>query len=323
MCDLSGERAPVSTMKLIKPLDQLTPADLPRVGGKAYNCARLKQAGLPVPDGFAIMTDAMDVPITSVDLNEALDRFPDPTLFAVRSSAADEDSAGHSFAGIHETKLNVTRDGIAEAIRACLASAQSPRALAYRRTQGLTTDHIQTGVLVQAMIQPVVSGVAFTLNPVTGASNELVINASWGLGEALVSGRVEPDEFHVRKSDSAVLSTRIGSKRHRVVSKNGISSLIETKEQEQETRTLTNEQLQKLATLLERIEQEYGSPQDVEWCHDGAQFWIVQARAVTTTPQLLLPDIQWTRANARDILPDLTSPQALQMICARACGGSG
>ena len=302
-------------MKLIKPLDQLTPTDLPRVGGKAYNCARLRQVGLPVPDGFAIMTDAMDLSIPSVDLNEALDRFPDPTLFAVRSSAADEDSAGHSFAGIHETRLNVTRDGVAEAIRTCLASVQSPRALAYRRTLGLTTDHVLTGVLVQAMIQPVVSGVAFTLNPVTGASNEMVINASWGLGEALVSGRVEPDEFRVRKTDSALLSTRIGSKRHRVVSENGVSSLVETNEQEHETRTLTNEQLQELAALLGRIEQEYGSPQDVEWCYDGAQFWIVQTRAVTTTPQLPIPDIQWTRANAREVLPDLTSPQVLPMIC--------
>lgn len=309
------KRFPVSAMKLIKPLDHLTPADLPRVGGKAYNCARLRQAGLPVPDGFAIMTDAMALSIPSVDLNKALDRFPDPTMFAVRSSAADEDSAGHSFAGIHETRLNVTRDGVDEAISACLASVQSPRALAYRRTQGLTTDHIQTGVLVQAMIQPVVSGVAFTLNPVTGTTNELVINASWGLGEALVSGRVEPDEFRVRKSDSAVLSARIGSKRHRVVSKNGVSSLVETNEQEQDIRTLTNEQLQELVALLVRIEQEYGSPQDVEWCHDGAQFWIVQTRAVTTLPQMPLPDIQWTRANAREILPDLTSPQALLMIC--------
>jgi len=308
------ERSTRSAMKLIKPLDQLTPAYLPNVGGKAYNCARLRQAGFPVPDGFAIITEAMDLSIPPVDLNEALDRFPSTTLFAVRSSAADEDSAGHSFAGIHETKLNVTRNGITEAISACLASVQSPRALAYRRSQGLTTDNIQTGVLVQAMIQPVISGVAFTLNPVTGATNELVINASWGLGEALVSGRVEPDEFRVRKSDGVVLSTRIGSKRHRVVSKNGVSSLVETEEHEQETLTLTNKQLQELAALLGRIEQEYGSPQDVEWCHDGTQFWIVQTRAVTTTIQLRLPDIQWTRANASEILPDLTSPQALQTI---------
>jgi len=179
----------------------------------------------------------------------------------------------------------------------------------------VSIDHLQTGVLVQVMIQPVVSGVAFTMNPVTGAATELVINASWGLGEALVSGRVEPDEFRVSKTDGAMLSTRIGSKRHRVVSENGVSRLVETNAHEQEECTLTNEQLQELAALLGRIEQEYGSPQDVEWCHDGAQFWIVQTRDVTAIPQLPLPDIQWTRANVREILPDLTSPQALPKIC--------
>jgi len=243
--------SPGSANKLIKPLDQITPVDLPRVGDKAYNCARLRWVGVPVHDGFAVMTDAVALSIPSVDLNKALDRFPEPTLFAVRSSAADEDSAGHSFAGIHETWLNVTRDGVAEAIKECFASVQSLRAIAYRRTQGLQTDHLQTGVLVQVMIQPVVSGVAFTMNPVTGAATELVINASWGLGEALVSGRVEPDEFRVSKTDGAMLSTRIGSKRHRVVSENGVSRLVETNAHEQEECTLTNEQLKSSQLYLD------------------------------------------------------------------------
>ena len=171
-----------SVIRIIKSLDQLTPDDMPKVGGKAYNCARLRKAGFPVPDGFAITTDMSDSFTQVVSLDKALDRFPDQTLFAVRSSAADEDSTDHSFAGIHETRLNVTRDGVADAISACLASVQSPRALAYRRTMGLSTDSVQTGVLVQAMIQPVVSGVAFTLNPVTrapGLSKRLCPN-DWG-----------------------------------------------------------------------------------------------------------------------------------------------
>ena len=223
---------------MIKSLDQLTSADLPYVGGKAYNCAHLKQSGFPVPDGFAISTDMIEKKILSVSIDKVMDQFPDQTLFAVRSSAADEDSTDHSFAGIHETKLNVTRDRVVDAIRECLESVRSPRALSYRRTIGLTTEHIKTGVLVQVMIQPIISGVGFTMNPVTGATNELVINASWGLGEVLVSGRVEPDEFRIRKSDFTVLSTRIGSKRHWIMLKNGVSSLIETKEQDQKTSPL-------------------------------------------------------------------------------------
>jgi pyruvate,water dikinase len=201
-----------------------------------------------------------------------------------------------------------------EAVNACLESVNAPRAIAYRRVIGLKMDNVMTGILVQEMIQPIVSGVAFTMNPVTGATDELVINASWGLGEALVSGRVEPDEFHVRKSDGTVLSSSIGSKRFFVASKNGVSTLVETEEQKQEAFTLSNKQLQELTDLLTRIEQEYGSPQDIEWCHDGDQFWILQSRVVTKKTQLPLADIQWTRANVREILPDLTSPQALQTI---------
>src|SRR5262249_36021726 len=154
-------------------------------------------------------------------------------------------------------------------------------ALAYRRTQGLATEGLRTGVLVQVMIQPVVAGVAFTLNPVTGMQDELVISASWGLGEAVVGGRVDPDEFRVRKHDRALLATKLGSKRHRVHCQNGAARLVETTAAERSCPSLTEAQVQALATLLLRIEEHYRVPQDVEWCHDGQQFWIVQARPVT------------------------------------------
>src|SRR6185436_11977269 len=123
------------------------------------------------------------------------------------------------------------------------------------------------GVLVQCMVAAEVSGVAFTLNPITGA-DEIVINAAWGLGEALVSGQVDPDEFTVRKTDLAVTATRLGAKDGATASP---ASLLPT-------------QLAELAAMLIGIEQHYGAPQDVEWCHDGRQFWIVQSRPVTTAP---------------------------------------
>ena len=295
---------------MIKSLDQITPADAPRVGGKAHNCARLKQAGFPVPDGMAVMADAKGSSQVFPELHDWLMRLPHRARLAVRSSAADEDSAGHSFAGIHETKLNVPREGVAEAIRACWASVESPRALAYRRTQGLPTRDVPAGVLVQEMIQPISSGVALTLNPVTGARDELVINASWGLGEAVTSGYVDPDEFRVRKTDGIVLSSHIGSKRHRMVSEHGVSHLIHTGEQERSQPSLTDDQLRELAAQLVRIEQFYNVPQDVEWCRDGKQFWILQSRPakILAYPQ---SDVEWTRANLREVLPDLPSPQVL------------
>ena len=308
----SGEEQPPP---FVKSLDQLTAADSVRVGGKAYNCARLRQAGFPVPDGVAVMTGAIESSAASAELDDWLMRLPRDTLLAVRSSAVGEDSAGHSFAGIHETKLNVSRDGVADAVRACRASVGSPQAVAYRRMQGLPTEHIRTGVLVQRMIQPVISGVAFTINPITGARDEIVISASWGLGEAVVMGQTDPDEFHVRKSDGVVLSSHIGDKRYRVMSEQGVSRLVETEERERAEPSLDGERLRELAGMLVQIEQHYQAPQDIEWCHDGTQFWIVQSRPVTTSPGRSDPELEWTRANLREVLPDLTSPQALAEVC--------
>jgi rifampicin phosphotransferase len=318
-------------MAQIKSLEQITAADATLVGGKAYNCARLRQAGFAVPDGFVLMANAPDDFAAGREFQDALAQMPLETLFAVRSSSADEDGAAHSFAGIHETRLNVTREGLGDAIRACRASVESAQALAYRRAQGLKVDGQQTGVLVQKMIGAVASGVAFTINPVTGARDELVISASWGLGEALVGGHVEPDEFRVRKSDGELLSSHTGSKLYRAVSERGVSRLVETENDERTKPSLTDEQLRELSALLVRIEEHYGAPQDVEWCHDGAQFWIVQSRPITATP-LLAPqtlatqdeahhervaqqDIEWTRANAREVLPDIPSPQVLFALC--------
>jgi pyruvate,water dikinase len=313
-------------MGLIKSLAQITAADAPLVGGKAYNCALLRQAGFAVPDGFVLMANAIDSDVAGREFQDALARLPVGTLFAVRSSAADEDGADHSFAGIHETWLNVTRDRLRDAIRACRASVESAQALAYRRAQGLKVDGLQTGVLVQQMIGALSSGVAFTINPVTGARDELVISASWGLGEALVGGHVEPDEFRVRKSDGELLSSHTGSKLYRVVSEQGVSRLVETEKDERTKPSLTDAQLRELAALLVRIEEHYGAPQDVEWCHDGAQFWIVQSRPVTATSSSLVPnvaaqhdeiahhDIEWTRANAREVLPDMPSPQVMEVL---------
>ena len=269
-------------VSVFKTLDDLMPADLDRVGGKAFNCARLKQAGFPVPDGLVIPTDATDVELHDLGRHSWFDTQPQDTLFAVRSSGLGEDSASHSFAGIHETHLNVARNRTEEAVLACRQSAQSAQARAYREARHLGGEEARIGVLVQRMVPAVTSGVAFTVNPVTGA-NELVINSVQGLGEALVSGRVTPDEAVLPKTDPSPL-----------------------------------------ARLLVAIEQHYGSPQDVEWCHDGQQYWVVQSRPITTavTPKQRSAirrapsasrDTEWTRANLAEVLPDQLSPQALNL----------
>ncbi|HJZ76530.1 MAG TPA: PEP/pyruvate-binding domain-containing protein, partial [Vicinamibacterales bacterium] len=151
-----------------KTLDEIAPEDLSCVGGKAYNCARLKQAGFPVPDGIVVPSDATDEAIRSLGQNPWFATQPPDSLFAVRSSGLGEDSAGHSFAGIHETQLNVRRAEVAEAVLVCRRSAASEQARAYRQARHLEDDEARIGILVQRMVPAAVSGVAFTVNPING-----------------------------------------------------------------------------------------------------------------------------------------------------------
>ena len=288
---------PTSLGSGFKALDDVGPGDRASIGGKAFNCALLRQAGFPVPDGLVVPVTATDDEVKRLAVDPWLNALPPDALFAVRSSGSEEDSEGQSFAGIHETRLNVDRAQLAEAVLGCRRSAGSPQALEYRRARGLSRDAIGIGVLVQRMVPAVTSGVAFTTNPVTG-SDELVINSSWGLGEAVVAGQVDPDEFIVRKADGARLATRLGAKGSAAVARS----------------SLTDAQIQALTALLLRIERYSGAPQDVEWCHDHEQLWIVQSRPVTTARTSRVPDPEWTRANLVEVLPDQTSPLVLDAI---------
>jgi phosphohistidine swiveling domain-containing protein len=287
-------------------LDEITPAHEACAGAKAFNCARLKQAGFRVPDGLVLLSTATADDWRAAARHPWFDEVPAGARFAVRSSGIGEDGAGQSFAGIHDTFLGVGVEDLERAIAACLASAQSAQALEYRRAKGMATDAIHMAVLIQEMVQPIASGVAFTINPVTGTPDEVVINASWGVGEALVSGRIDPDELVVGKHDGVLRWSRIGDKGQA----DGAGE-----------RCLHPDQVRELTTLLHRVERFYGAPQDVEWCYgssiaepgDGAAFWIVQSRPVTTTT-VRREETEWTRANIGEVMPDLTSPQVLSVF---------
>jgi pyruvate,water dikinase len=240
------------------PLDHIAADDLPHVGGKALNCARLRQAGFPVPDGLVIPSEATDAEIPELATHAWLDTVSPDARFAVRSSGIGEDTAGHSFAGIHETKLNVERIALVDAVLACRRSADSAAARAYRETRRVAGESAAIGVLVQVMVPAQTSGVAFTINPITGA-DELVINAGRGLGEALVSGQIDPDEFRVSKGDRWVLSARPGA------SSVGTFGVL----------ALSAAELDELAELLTRIDRHYGAPQDIEWCIEAGVLYVV------------------------------------------------
>lgn len=212
-------------------LDTLQCQDINRVGTKAANLSRLT-AKYRVPIGFCITTttrqqegpdkvgtsDSLLSLLLGEELNRAYQELAqrvgtaEPRV-AVRSSAVDEDGLGASFAGQHETYLNVSGiNQLADAVTRCWMSARTERAQKYRQQQGLSQIDLKLAALVQELVPADVSAVAFSANPITGNQNEVMINASWGFGESVVNGSVNPDTFIVRKSDLAVVERDITQK---------------------------------------------------------------------------------------------------------------
>ncbi len=272
---------------MFKRLADIDEVDAPFVGGKAFNCAWLARAGFRVPDGLVVTTQADDKALNRLADHPWFAAFPASQRFAVRSSGIGEDSAGHSFAGVHDTFLDVAIADVAAAVRACLSSTGSEPARAYRETRGLAAD-AAAGVLIQPMIAAAVSGVGFTVHPVTGA-DELLIDCAPGVGDQLVSGRIEPDHYRLQKRSRAVIEQRVVAGRQ----------------------PLSHDELSRLADVLVRIEQHYGVPQDIEWAADETGPWILQSRPITTTAAVVGLDIEWSRANLAEVFPDQMSPQAL------------
>jgi phosphoenolpyruvate synthase/pyruvate phosphate dikinase len=207
--------------------------EIQRVGGKSANLSRLA-AGYRVPAGFCItpglylqrLNEGGQNPAASLELPQNLREVvareyqemvsrcgvADPAV-AVRSSALDEDGEGTSFAGQYDTYLNITgSEAIAEAVVKCWGSVGGERMESYRKEHGLPADSSGVAVLVQQMVAADVSGVVFSANPISGNRDEVMINATWGLGENLVSGKVTPDIWIVDKADSRVKETYIGEK---------------------------------------------------------------------------------------------------------------
>ena len=293
-------------------LDRIRATMLPEVGGKAANLGELIWAGLPVPPGFCLTTEAYRRAIQPV--GGAGSAFPDilrgleagdpgdleglaslaarareavldagvpadvegavrsaysalgPDVpVAVRSSATAEDLPFASFAGQQDTYLNVVgADAVLQAVRKCWASLWTDRAVSYRSSNGIDHAAVTLAVVVQQMVDAEAAGVLFTANPVTGRRREAVIDANPGLGEAVVSGSVNPDHFVVDSTTGRITERRIGDRK-----------LVEP--------CLADSQVRALAALGERVEAHFGAPQDIEWAIDGdGAMWLTQARPITT-----------------------------------------
>lgn len=235
-------------------------------------CAKIRMVieELPIPAGI------------TKQIETYLKKFGEKDAFAVRSSATAEDLPAASFAGQQDTYLNVIgKDAILKHISQCWASLYTDRAVIYRVQNGFDHGKVYLSVVIQKMIFPDAAGIMFTADPVTSNRKILSVDASFGLGEALVSGIVNADNYKVRNGE--ITGKIIAVKKLAIHALKGGGTEEHIIEQEKQSRqTLTDEQILQLARIGRKIEEYFGSPQDIEWCLADDTFYIVQSRPITT-----------------------------------------
>jgi pyruvate, water dikinase len=273
--------------ELIRPLSELRRHDDGEFGGKSASLGELIASGIPVPPGFALSSRASEdhleqVAATYKELGE-------PPV-AVRSSAIGEDSADATFAGLQDTYLWVRgAEQVCQAVRDCWASLYNPEAVAYRARLG-GERKAAMGVTVQVMVDAAVSGVMFTCNPVSGDPSTVAINASWGLGLAVVGGEVTPDEYRLSKVTGELLQKTIARKEVEYVPGESGTVKTDVPAERCELRCLDDERLAALVEVGRRIERHFGSHQDIEWAiaREGEHtdgLYLLQSRPVTVRRQ--------------------------------------
>jgi phosphohistidine swiveling domain-containing protein len=317
----------------VLPLATLGRDDLATAGGKGANLGELIRAGFPVPDGVVVTTDAYAgvvehaglapaIASATEDAGEALRaafatvEIPDEIRsallgacahlgggpVAVRSSATAEDLPGAAFAGQQDTYLNVVgEEALLDAVRRCWGSLWTERAISYRARRDVDPSGVRIAVVVQRMVPAAFAGVLFTANPVTGARDEVVVDASSGLGEAVVSGLVTPDHYVV-DADGRVRERRRGLRE--VVVRGVEGGGVEHREEEA-LEELPDAVLAELAELGRRAAAHFGRPQDIEWAWADGRVWLVQARPMTALPP---PPLRLSRVQR------ITGPQIIEYL---------
>ncbi|GAB3748165.1 PEP/pyruvate-binding domain-containing protein [Microlunatus parietis] len=247
---------------------------------------------------------------------------------AVRSSATAEDLESASFAGQQDSFLNIRGpEPLLAAVRDCWASLWTDRAIAYRVRQGIDHDQVALAVVVQRLVEADASGVLFTVDPVTGAADQIVINAAWGLGEAVVSGAVTPDVYRVRRGDRTVIEATVAYKTIMTVLTEGGTEERPVPADLRTAPALTTEQAVSLAELGIRLADWSGSERDVEWCRTGDRLQILQSRPVTAVAAEPVPasgpdpwndarfsDHLWANTNVGEAIPDVLTPASWSAV---------
>lgn len=252
-------------------------------------------------------------------ITSAYNALPGTPAVAVRSSANAEDLPDLSFAGQQETLLNVTgADAVALAVKRCWASLWTSQALSYRHEMNVENERVAMAIVVQVMVPAEVSGILFTANPTTGERSEMIVNCSFGLGEAVVSGQVTPDTFVVDRNSLATKNTVIGLKERMIIAGPEQGTRIEdVPETKSSSLSLTAADLSHLVSAARTVEHEFDSvPQDIEWALANGELWLLQARPITNLPIAPPRDVTWPEIQDAQLLkrqvaenmPDPLSP---------------
>src|SRR5262245_55789549 len=331
-------------MSEILHFSQITPEHAELVGGKGLSLGLTACAGLPVPPGFCVTSSAYrrllsDVPRIDPSLADALRdayRQLGGGFVAVRSSATAEDGAVTGFAGQQEAILGVEgAEALAAAVERCWRSLHTDRARAYRERQGVDDRRLAMAVVVQRLVEAEVAGVLFTRDPLDPTGTLMRVEASWGLGEVVVSGRVTPDRFQVERATGRVRDQRPGPQPIRVGRQVDEPGPVDR----HGALCLGAEQLAELAELGRRVEQFYGDARDVEWAIAGGQVWLLQARPITAagaadreavrreTIDRLAALVEpggtvWSRVNLVEVLPEPT-PMTWAIVSGKLLSGGG
>lgn len=306
-------------MTIIKSLTELKDPKISEVGGKGYSLAVLINNGFNVPQGFVITSDVFfdilkynnliertEKLVSEIDENNFSEKSKDirdlmlngempediaPEIeeplnklnaqyVSIRSSAVSEDSLKASFAGLHDTFLNVKLepDLVLENIKKCWASLFTERAIVYRTRKGIP--HLEgMAVVVQEMIPAEVSGITFTVHPTK--EKTLLIEASYGIGDMVVSGKVEPDDYVVDRGILEVLEKKIGDKNIMSICRSGQVEIIGVEKELANKQVIHDERIKEVAKICLNIEKLFKYPQDIEWCISNNKIWILQSRAIT------------------------------------------
>jgi phosphohistidine swiveling domain-containing protein len=313
---------------LICHLDEWSGGDAGSLGGKGFNLARLIQAGLSVPPAFCLKTTAYRQscrgdgasPQASAELCreiEAAYQRLGAGLVAIRSSATGEDSDAASFAGLQETILGVEGPtAVIDAVERCWRSLQTQRARTYRRERDIDESQLAMAVVVQKLVPAEMSGVMFTRDPLDSEGISLLVEAAWGLGEAIVSGRVNPDRFRLERQSGTIIERQIAEKTVRQT----VAGLEPVATEARCAACLDARQLAALHDLAKQVEEFFGGPRDVEWAWADGRLWLLQARPITAPDafereQLRREEIArltamaepggtvWARYNLAEVLP--------------------